>query len=193
MCRGKQNREDAKRGWKIDGWEVEIWETVRRIAKLDLRMRKKMLNRRAKRGENHIWCKDDVVVTENGMVWSQGRKKDQKVWEWPVLSMVVIMEGWRRIKRAEGWLFFVSLYFLLGVSRFGCGLRASKSMWVSIARLLSSISDNLHDGVIDQWDGRWRKQSRNAPKQEGKRVVDCKAINIFATNIKKCTLLFINI
>lgn len=193
MCRGKQNREDAKRGWKIDGWEVEIWETVRRIAKLDLRMRKKCLT--GEQTEGKITSDVRMMLLWQKMAWYDHRegRRTKKVWEWPVLSMVVIMEGWRRIKRAEGWLFFVSLYFLLGVSRFGCGLRASRSMWVSIARLLSSISDNLHDGVIDQWDGRWRKQSRNAPKQEGKRVVECKAINIFATNINKCTLLFINI
>lgn len=153
-----------------------------------------MLNRRTNRRENHIWCKDDVVVTENGMVWSQGRKKHQKSVR--VTCIVDGCDNGRVEKDKKSWrltFFFVSLYFLLGVSRFGCGLQASRSMWVSIARLLSSISDNLHDGVIDQWDGRWRKQSRNAPKQEGKRVVECKAINIFATNINKCTLLFINI
>lgn len=40
------------------------------------------------------------------------------------------MEGCGGKKRAEGCLFFffVSLYFLPGVSRFGCGLRPSGSM-----------------------------------------------------------------
>lgn len=40
--------------------------------------------------------------------------------------------GWREKKRAEGSLFFffflVSLYFLPGVSMFGCGLRVNGSM-----------------------------------------------------------------
>lgn len=76
--------------------------------------------------------------------------------------------GARKELRVEFFFFFfffflVSFYFLPGVSRFGCGLRASGSMRVSIARILSSISDNRHAGVIDQWDGgeRWRQQKKN--------------------------------
>lgn len=89
--------------------------------------------------------------------------------------------GARKELRVEFFLFFsfffflVSFYFLPGVSRFGCGLRASGSMRVSIARILSSISDNRDAGVIDQWDGGegWRQQKKQG--KEAQRVMKCKA------------------
>ena len=75
-------------------------------------------------------------------------------------EVTCIVDGCDNRRGGEGrkelrvYFFFLSFfYFLPGVSRFGCGLRASGSMRVSIARILSSISDNRHDGVIDQWDG----------------------------------------
>lgn len=159
MCRGKQNREDAKRGWKIDGWEVEIWETVRRIGKLDLRMRKKMLNRRANRGENHIWCKGGVVVTENGMVWSQGRKKDQKS-----VRVTCIADGCdngRVEKDKKSWrlTFFCLPLFSAG----------SQQVWVWTAGKQIDVSFYSQTTLLHLWQPpRWRDRPMGWKMKEAK-------------------------
>ncbi len=85
--------------------------------------------------------------------------------ECPVLLMVVITEeGGEGRKQLRVDFFLVSLHFLPGVSRFGCGLRACGSMRVSIARILSSISDKHYAGMMDQWDvgEGWRQQKQES-------------------------------
>lgn len=178
MCRVRQRGADAKRrGWKIDGHEAEIWEESENW----ILGWKKMLNRGANMGDSRIWYRGRVVWREKGEMENgkydheEGRRKDQRVEGRPAVFMVVI--GWRGAEGAEkSWglaFFFVSLYFLPGVSRFGCGLRPSGSMWVSIARIRSSISDNCHDGVTDQRGEGARQQKQG---MESKSVINCNAI-----------------
>lgn len=159
MCRGKQNREDAKRGWKIDGWEVEIWETVRRIAKLDLRMRKKCLTREQTEGK--ITSDVRMMLLWQKMAWYDHRegRSTKKVWEWPVLSMVVIMEGWRRIKRAEGWLFFCLPLFSAG----------SQQVWVWTAGKQINVSFYSQTTLLHLWQPpRWRDRPMGWKMKEAK-------------------------
>lgn len=148
--------------WKREGLEREI-------GKLDLG-EKEMLNKGRKSYlMSRKCCRMRKVWDGKWQVSSRGRKRDQR--EGGATGTV---DGCDNVgpgtggKRADG-LLFLFLYFLPTVSRFGCGLRASGSMRVSIAGRLSSISDNHREGVIGQWGGGegWMQQKVR------KRLMEC--------------------
>lgn len=132
----------------------------RGIGKLDLGMKKRNAEQRSEHRRKSHLIKGGVLLWEKRVRWKMAYMIVRKE-EWPESGrMTCIVDGcdnWgvgrEEGESAEGWRFSVSLYFLLGVSRFGCGLQARGSMWVSIDTILLSISDNSYDGVKDQWDG----------------------------------------
>lgn len=148
MCREKQNGADAKRTeGKIDGREVIIWRELENWIP-GLGWGEHCWTGGVNTGDTHIWysgrhCQNEKAWNGKWRVWSWGRKSTPKTGGVTYsVDGCDRAEGVQRPENSWGCAFFVcvSCYFLSGVSRFGCGLRPSGSMWFAIARIHSSIS-----------------------------------------------------
>jgi len=113
------------------------------------------------RGDKSVRCKMAGMIT----VKAEGPKRG---------GGVCIVDGCDNgvKKRAEALLFFLLLFIFRLVSA-GLGVDGGRAdrCGVSIARILSSISDNHHDAVMDQWEaGEGRRQQKQVNDGNGRRI-----------------------